>query len=59
MIPCKLMLVKLFCNEPLMAHILQIKKGNNQKIVPFVEPTGFEPVSKQIRRKLSTCLFMY
>ena len=25
----------------------------------MVEPTGFEPVSKQIRRKLSTCLFMY
>lgn len=25
----------------------------------FVEPTGLEPVSKQIRRKLSTCLFMY
>ena len=24
-----------------------------------VEPTGLEPVSKQIRRKLSTCLFMY
>lgn len=24
----------------------------------LVEPTGLEPVSKQIRRKLSTCLFM-
>ncbi len=36
------------------------KRDQLFKVDPFfVEPTGLEPVSKQIRRELSTCLFMY
>ncbi len=32
-------------------------KDKNISVPAFVEPTGLEPVSKHIRRKLSTCLF--
>ena len=39
----------------------QIKKRKYLKYfrLNFVEPTGLEPVSKHIRRKLSTCLFLH
>lgn len=42
----------------------QKQKAATRKLFPmlplfFVEPTGLEPVSKHIRRKLSTCLFTH
>lgn len=38
---------------------MKTQKGRSNLIIPFVELAGFEPASKHILQKLSTCLFHY